>query len=80
MSDPDPLQAVLSASPDELRGLAKALVATLVGMDCVHPTGGHLGEIIKIAIALQETGEDDQEGLDRAVMGVVGRLLELRGN
>ena len=79
MSDPDPLLALRDAPSGELRGLIRALLATLVGMDAVQPTGAHLGEIIKIARAVQDTVADDAEGMESAAAAVAGRLSELRG-
>ena len=48
-------------------------------MDAVQPTGAHLGEIIKIARAVQETVAAEDEGMELAAAAVAGRLSELRG-
>ena len=80
VSDPDPLLALRDAPAGELRGLIRALLATLVGMDAVQPTGVHLGEIIKVARAVQETAADEDEGMELAAAAVAGRLSELRGH
>ena len=80
VSDPAPLAALRDAPDEELRRLIRALLATLVGMDAVQPTGAHLGDIIKIARAVQETGTDDAEGMELAAAAVAGRLSELRGD